>query len=103
MFFNLPICDIDAIIGEQKHLNEQYDGDTHIENDRIAFWGYCTCLQAPGWPKEYAGIPGADWTPEECRKKGRGDDPFETPAGGMVAAAGLTAAVALGALGPDPS
>jgi hypothetical protein len=47
VYFSLPICDIDAILGPNKHLN---DPDDQSKDDPIIRWGACTCLQGPNWP-----------------------------------------------------
>ena len=76
MFWSIPVCDIDAIIGPEKALNKIVHSKKYPlhfpSKDPIAFWGLCTCLQAKGWPDEYvlkdsSMVP---WKPEECRKRG---------------------------------
>ena len=76
MFFNLPICDIDAIIGSGKHLGPPYDSvGEEAPDDPIAHWGYCTCQQVHGWPADKGYVVDAsdgvvNYTPEECRELG---------------------------------
>ena len=73
MFFNLPICDMNVILGN-KHLNEPAYQPITDYTDRIAFWGLCTCQQQNGWPDDYKykDVYGLHWPEEECRKEGWG-------------------------------
>ena len=48
MYFSLPICDIAATIGPNKHLNGPGD---ETGDDPIVAWGACTCVQMPNWPQ----------------------------------------------------
>ena len=76
MFFNIPICDIDSIIGPGKHLADKADDfSAQYPDDPISYWGLCTCLQAQGWPKDKGyDVPQNDrtlfYTDKECRDKG---------------------------------
>ena len=49
MFFSLPICDIAAIIGPDKHLRGPGD---KTGDDTIVAWGACTCVLMKDWPTD---------------------------------------------------
>ncbi|KAL8989841.1 MAG: hypothetical protein Q9169_008270 [Polycauliona sp. 2 TL-2023] len=72
LYFSVPVCDIDAIIGPGRFLNGPRGRED--PTDPIAMWGGCTCLQAESWPgtNETYEAPGAGYHPTDCRNYGWG-------------------------------
>lgn len=74
MYWSLPICDIAAIIGPNKHLNGPDDKNVV---DPIVFWGACTCVQAKAWPTDkdtgYPDDPNG-FLGDVCRSHGWGNN-----------------------------
>lgn len=70
MYFSLPVCDIAAVIGPNKHLNGPGD---QSGDDPIVAWGACTCAQMKDWPADktsgYPDDPNG-YSPSECAKQG---------------------------------
>ena len=48
-FWNIPVCDIESIIGKNKHLGDPFGYPTE---NRIPMWSGCTCLLDKKWPKD---------------------------------------------------
>jgi len=71
MYFSLPICDIAAVLGPNKHLNANPGDGTG--DDPIVAWGACTCAQMKDWPSDktsgYPDDPNG-YLPSECQKQG---------------------------------
>lgn len=70
MYISLPVCDIPAIIGPDKHLGGPGD---ETGDDGIVAWGACTCVQMQGWPTDkdtgYPDDPNGVLD-SDCRKNG---------------------------------
>ena len=73
MYFSLPICDIAAIIGPDKHLNGPGD---ETGDDPVVAWGACTCVQMKGWPTGDDGYPDDPngYVASDCQKQGWADN-----------------------------
>ena len=62
-FWNLPVCDMEAVIGSGYHLpKEGYFLDV------IPNLGPCTCMQDPNWPKDLYNVPPLSTSTDLCRK-----------------------------------
>ena len=69
MFFSLPVCDIDGVLGPGKHLVPPNDASG---DDPIVRWGACTCAMQKNWPSGnsiYAN-PASGISPAECKNQG---------------------------------
>ncbi|KAK4693215.1 hypothetical protein P7C71_g4138, partial [Lecanoromycetidae sp. Uapishka_2] len=65
LYFSVPVCDMDAILGG-KHLGTPYNDGSGTEP--IARYGACTCVQAASWPitnTTYA-LPDDPISTEDC-------------------------------------
>ena len=77
IFMNIPVCDIDATLGPDKHIAETYD---QSGDNRLIYWGACTCVQmkdknGASWPTENEEgelYPDSrnGWLDSECRSEG---------------------------------